>query len=258
MGAAVLHEVETTTSTQLDARRLADDGAVHGTAVLARRQDAARGRRGRHWQSDHDGLWLSVVLRPRVPIVLAPRLPLAACVVVLDLLEARGLDVHIKWPNDVLVPVTAAALPSPVLGPFRKAGGLLVEVVQASAARLDCCVLGLGLNLWRPPVGFGDLEGHAGALADIGFVGDDEARRALARALTTTLAATLGGPDAVDDGAFARVRQRLIARSATLGRDVVVDGVAGRAVDLDDDGALVLVDGEGARRVITAGDVALL
>jgi len=201
-----------------------------------------------------------VVLRPRVPLPLAPRLPIAACAVIVDVLRARGLRVCIKWPNDVLVP---AATPSPVLGPFRKAGGLLVEVVDTREGRLDCAVLGLGLNLRAPADGFGELDGHAGALADIGFGADlddaglDQARRDLAAALVVALRARLTST-CVQDEAFKDTLATLRARSATLGRRVVVDGVAGVAVDLDADGALVIEDGDGRRQVVSAGDVSLL
>jgi BirA family biotin operon repressor/biotin-[acetyl-CoA-carboxylase] ligase len=247
-------------STQTVARALADAGAPHGTAVLARRQTGARGRRGRAWNSTHVGIWLSVVLRPRMALPRAPRLPIAACAVVVDVLRERSIEVAIKWPNDVLVP---ARTPSPVLGPFRKAGGLLVEVVDARDARLDCAVLGLGLNLRPPPDGFGDLDGHAGALVDVGFGAglDDDAldqeRRTLAGALVAALRAQLTAT-CVEDGTFGACLATLRARSATLGRRIVVDGVAGVAIDLDDDGALLIEGGDGQRHLVSAGDVSLL
>jgi BirA family biotin operon repressor/biotin-[acetyl-CoA-carboxylase] ligase len=257
----VLHEYDEVDSTQIVARALIGAGAAHGTAVLARRQSGARGRRGRAWSSTHAGVWLSVILRPRLPLPLAPRLPIAACAVVLDVLRARGLDVWIKWPNDVLVPATT---PSSVLGPFRKAGGLLVEVVDVGAGRLESAVLGLGLNLQAPAEGFGaGALDHAGALDAVGFAGgldDDDlevARQELGRGLADACARRLV-IDSVTDPGFAAALAQLRARSATLGRRVTVDGVAGLAVDLDDDGALVLEDDTGRRHIVTAGDVSLL
>lgn len=255
----ILHEYDEVDSTQTVARALIADGAAHGTAVLARRQSGARGRRGRVWSSTHPGVWLSVVLRPHIPLPLAPRLPIAACTVVLDVLCGRGLDAWIKWPNDVLVP---AAQPSPVLGPFRKAGGLLVEVVDVGGGHLESAVLGVGLNLRAPADGFGDLD-LAGALAAVGFGvnlddhGLDDARRELGRALATACARRLVA-DGVEAPSFPDALARLRSRSATLGRRVGVDGVAGLAVDFDDDGALILKDDGGRRQLVTAGDVSLL
>lgn len=251
-----------TPSTQEDAKRLARLGCAHGTGVIARRQSEARGRRGRRWASDHDGLWLSVVLRLRLPMLRAPRLPIAACAAVMQRLRDDGLDVWIKWPNDILVPVPSSQPPSPILGPYRKAGGLLVEVLDLESTLdgpvLRSCVVGLGLNLWPPPEGFvDDLRDHAGALTDVGFSappGDDDARLTLARRL---VAAVAGSADDTGDG-FGAVLDALRERSATLSRRVTVDGRSGRADDFDADGALVIVDDDGLRHVVNAGDVALL
>lgn len=259
MPEVVIHDVDEVESTQSVARALLDDGAAHGTAVLARRQTGARGRRGRVWSSTHVGVWLSVALRPAVPLPLAPRLPIAACDVVLGVLRDRGLDVWIKWPNDVLV---SAGTPSPTLGPFRKAGGLILEVVDVQDGRLASAVLGLGLNLRPPADGFNDLDGHAGTLADVGLgvglddVALDSLRRQLARDLVTGLASLTA--TRVEDALFRDTLDRLRARSATLGRRVVVDGKIGIAVGFDGDGALVMEEDDGRRCVVTAGDVSLL
>jgi BirA family biotin operon repressor/biotin-[acetyl-CoA-carboxylase] ligase len=245
-------------STQTTARELAMAGARHGTAVVAQRQRAARGRRGRQWRSAHVGVWCSVILRPRVPLVVAPRLPIAACAVVLDVLLARGIDAWIKWPNDLLI---QANEPSERLGPFRKVGGLLVEVLEVDGGRLDTAVVGVGLNLCAPQGGFLGLEDTAGALEDVGVVDglDAVGVEALRRAMARDVARALTRLDAVQMQApgFTALIAGLRRRSATLGRRVVVDDVVGVAVELDDDGALVLEDEHGARRVITAGDVSL-
>jgi BirA family biotin operon repressor/biotin-[acetyl-CoA-carboxylase] ligase len=257
-GALELKEFLEVDSTQTTARELALSGAVHGTAVVAQRQRAARGRRGRQWRSAHVGVWCSVVVRPRVPLIVAPRLPIAACAVVLDVLLARGVDAWIKWPNDVLIP---ASEPSRRLGPFRKVGGLLVEVLEVEGGRLDTAVIGVGLNMCAPKGGFLELEDTAGALEDVGVIdgldeaGVDALRRAVARDVARALARL--DADHLHAPAFAALIAGLRRRSATLGRRVAVDDVVGVAVDLDDDGALVLEDEHGLRRVITAGDVSL-
>ena len=186
----------------------------------------------------------------------------AACAAVMQRLRDDGLDVWIKWPNDILVAVPSSQPPSPILGPYRKAGGLLVEVLDLESTldgpMLRSCVVGLGLNLWPPPAGFvDDLSDHAGALTDVGFSaphGDDDARLTLARRLVSAVA---GSADDTGDG-FGTVLDVVRERSATLSRRVTVDGRSGRADDFDADGALVIVDDDGVRHVVNAGDVALL
>lgn len=243
--------VDDTGSTQDDARVLFESGCAHGTAVMARRQHSGRGRRGRAWFAGEHGLWLSVVLHVDVPMALAPRVPIAACVAIADVLRGHGADVFIKWPNDLLVPADNTGT---VLGPFRKAGGLIVEAVDVADGRLRTCVLGVGLNLLEPADGFpDDVAATAGSLASVGYVDVD--RVALATAIVSalmTLSSWTG------DDAFIEVLTTLKARSATIGRRVVVEGVAGRAIDFDFDGALVLLLEDGRRQVIRAGDVALI
>lgn len=258
-----------TSSTQEEARALAARGCAHGTVVVATTQTGGRGRRGRSWLSGPHGLWMSMVLRTSLPMARAPRLPLAACVAVRDVVTAAGsAPVSIKWPNDVLVPSTSV---HPVLGPFCKAGGLLIEAVDVKSAgdggaRLLTSILGVGLNLWRPRDGFpADLGGVAGVLfdGDDRFVGgpDDDviARERFRLDLAQQLQARFARlEDDVDDDAFAGVRQQLKQHSATLGRRVSVDGVSGRAVDLQDDGALVIEGDDGRVCAVHAGDVAVV
>jgi BirA family biotin operon repressor/biotin-[acetyl-CoA-carboxylase] ligase len=265
-----LVELGTTTSTQEHARALLRDGAAHGTIVVARAQTAGRGRRGRAWVSGPHGLWLSLVLRSDagLPMTRAPRLPLLAADLVVEVLGAHGRDAMVKWPNDILVQDPAATA---ALGPFRKVGGLLLEAVDVDsvggAPRLRSAVLGLGLNLRVPTGGFPEeIAATAGALwpdsdgdAHAGDADDahDARRRALALALGAALARRLPD-DADDDDAFAAARARLTARSATLGRRVLVEGVCGTARALDDEGALVVRDDDGVDHVVRAGDVAVL
>lgn len=116
-------------STNRVAAELARDGAADGVVVGADHQTAGRGRRGRTWESrPGSALLVSVVLRPVPPLV-----TLAAGVAAADACrDVAGVDVALKWPNDVL---TADG----------KVGGILSEMVG------DAAVVGLGLNLaWAP------------------------------------------------------------------------------------------------------------
>lgn len=245
-----LHILDDTGSTQDDARALAAAGAAHGTAVLARQQHAGRGRRGRAWHAGPHGLWLSVVLRVDVPLTVAPRLPIAACGAIGEVLWGRGLAVAIKWPNDLLVPAVDTGT---ALGPYRKAGGVILEAVDTADGCLRCCILGLGLNLVAPEAGFpAEVAATAGTLSDVGFVDGD--RLQLARDIVAALTPLRSRVDDPFLDLLAALRQR----SATLGRRVTVEGLTGRAIDFDFDGALILLDDHGRRHTIRAGDVSLL
>jgi len=221
-------------STQAVAFALAADGAPDRTVVVAESQAAGRGRRGRAWLDEPGAsLLTSIVLRPRLAPAQLPALSLTAAVAVAEALAAvAGLAPRLKWPNDVLVD-------------GRKIAGILLE------SRLDpspLVVLGVGINVRQRtlPADVGDRA--------------TSVRLASGRevALDAVLAALLEALDRwrerLERDGFepARVRWRTLAD--TLGRTVTVDGVRGVAMDVDADGALVIVDG-GHRQRVLAGDV---
>src|SRR5438477_10508359 len=90
-------------STNLEAMRQARAGAPEGLCVVAREQTAGRGRLDRRWHSPKDaGLYLSIVLRPKIEPIGWPLLTLMTAVAVSEsLMKSCGLRTDIKWPNDV-------------------------------------------------------------------------------------------------------------------------------------------------------------
>lgn len=136
-GAADLFACDETGSTNDDVRERALSGAPHGTCVAARAQTAGRGRRGHVWRSPAGGIYLSVLLRPAVPMHAFVGLPVVCALGVLRAL--RGLagrdDLAVKWPNDIVCD-------------GRKLAGILVEA--GSAAEGPYAVAGIGVNVERP------------------------------------------------------------------------------------------------------------
>jgi len=122
-------------STNTEALYLAQQGAKHGTVVVAEEQTQGRGRHGRIWYSEKSsGIYLSVILRPPFPPSAAPILTLMAGVAAREALSAvTGLDVDIRWPNDLLVK-------------GKKVAGILTEM-SAELGRLHAVVLGIGINV---------------------------------------------------------------------------------------------------------------
>ena len=122
-------------STNNVAAELADQGAAHGTVVVADSQTAGRGRHGNRWFSPAGmGLYVSVLLR----MVSAPVLTLAAGVAVAEALRTgAGLEATLEWPNDVVV--AGANRP-------RKVAGILAETTTARN-RVERVIVGIGVNL---------------------------------------------------------------------------------------------------------------
>jgi BirA family transcriptional regulator, biotin operon repressor / biotin---[acetyl-CoA-carboxylase] ligase len=222
-------------STQGVAFTLAAEGAADRTVVVADSQAAGRGRRGHAWLDEPGAsLLVSILLRPRLEAARLPLLALAAGVAVADALaEVASLRPRLKWPNDVLVA-------------GRKIAGILLESRLGPAPLV---VLGIGVNLAQqvfPP----ELAGRATSVAL--ETGGDVDHEALLGALLEALDRQRDG---LERGAFAEARQRWRDLSETLGRTVRIDDVSGVALDIDDDGALVVADGDQRLRVV-AGEIA--
>lgn len=232
---------ETIGSTNDRARELLDEDGGDGSVVLAEVQSAGRGRRGRAWLSPPGvNLTLSLALQPAIGAETAWQLGLATALATLEACSrVRGADLGLKWPNDV------------VAGDGRKVAGLLIETVT-SGTRLAGAVLGIGVNVnWRVDDMPDDISERATSLASL--AGGDVDRVAL---LSDLLDALDEEVSAVEAGRSPLDRYRRAC--VTLGAEVTVDTpaglVRGRAVALDDIGALV-VDTDSGRVSLSSGEV---
>jgi BirA family biotin operon repressor/biotin-[acetyl-CoA-carboxylase] ligase len=122
-------------STNTHLRRLAEQGAVEGTLVVAGQQTAGKGRRGRSWVSEQGtGIWMSYLLRPQFAPECASMMTLvAAMAVAAGIREVTGLDTAIKWPNDI------------VIG-GKKICGILTEM-SSDMDSIHYVIVGIGINV---------------------------------------------------------------------------------------------------------------
>ncbi len=127
-------------STNAFATRLLNHGrkVADGTVIISESQTAGKGRRGRSWHSEQEnGLYFSLVLRPRIPPGFAPLFTLGTAVALHNAIERNtGLQVDIKWPNDLLMD-------------GRKVCGILAEM-QAEFDLVNSLIIGVGLNVNHP------------------------------------------------------------------------------------------------------------
>lgn len=218
-----------------------------GAVLVAEEQTAGRGRLDRSWTSPaRSGLFLSVLLRPgpEVPVERWGWLPLLAGVAsATGLARAAGVDMSLKWPNDLLVKVG---------GEERKTGGILAE-----RAGDDAVVVGIGLNVTLRADELPVPTAGSLALADAISTDRDPLLRALLRSLEQWYGdwRAAGG-----DPARSGLQAAYAEGCATLGRTVRAElpgdrSVTGEAVALDGDGRLVLTTEGGGRQSISAGDI---
>lgn len=228
----VLH-YEKIGSTNDEARRLAADGAPHGTVVHADEQTAGRGRLSRTWISPPGNLYMSVLLRLDLPPRRLPELSFVAALAVADAVDAllpKHVRVMLKWPNDVLVWGA-------------KIAGILLE--QAD----DATVVGIGLDVLHAPAASGYKTTSIAASGGIASV--DGARDILLDRLERHLASWQA------EG-FGPIRTAWLARAHPIGAELRVtvqgDTLEGAFAGLDDAGSLLLDTKNGLQRIV-AGDV---
>jgi BirA family biotin operon repressor/biotin-[acetyl-CoA-carboxylase] ligase len=213
--------VAATGSTNADLVEAGIAGAPNRTVLAADFQTAGRGRLDRRWDAPAgSNLLVSLLLRdvPVHPHALTQRVALAARAAAH---RTAGVDVALKWPNDLLVD-------------GRKLAGVLAQAADSPAGRF--VVVGIGLNVqWAP-------EGAA-------RLGDDVTPRQVLRAL-------LEEYDALPADIAPLYRARLV----TLGQQVRVElpqgeALVGRAIDVEPDGRLVVLDACAITHRIDSGDV---
>lgn len=240
-----IHYFQQVSSTQDEARRLAEGGAEEGTVVVAEAQASGRGRRDRHWFSPPGtGIYLSLILRPELQPFNIAQIPIVVGIGVCEaIFEVTGLRPRLKWPNDVLVD-------------GKKVVGILAEM-SGDPERVYHLIVGIGINVNTPADLIpNDLQATATSLAVA--AGRPLERLALTRSLLAHLERLCEEFKRSGFGAF---KERLLQWDQTIHSWVEVADAGGLfvgyALDIDNDGALVVKDREGNLRRVLAGDATL-
>lgn len=241
----ILDEID---STNLEARRKAERGEVGPLWIVARRQSAGRGRRGRAWSAPEGNLSATLLTTTQRPPAEAARVSFVAALAVAETISLYVPEslVGIKWPNDVLID-------------GRKAAGILVESGALTASRGDGAGLwlavGIGINIRAHPEDVERPATHVGAhlrpeLREAPSI--EQAAEALAASFARWQSLWEGAGDGPVLDAWSRRARGLHGPcTARLGHETLT----GRADGLAEDGALRLIDHAGRLHLISAGDV---
>lgn len=231
-------------STNTEAMERARLGAEEGLCVMAREQTKGRGRHGRVWVSTKDtGLYMSIVLRPKLEMQYIPLITLAAGIAAHQTLAELGVNGDIKWVNDILVE-------------GRKIGGILGETTETPLGL--AVILGVGMNVGNssfPPV----IADKATALLNHSKVAitPEQLAEPLLKNLVKFYENLL-----TPDGPAAIISEWGKRSSYFRGKAVkaILEGSIVRGVTdgLEPSGALRVVTEEGSVRLIQAGHVEML
>jgi BirA family biotin operon repressor/biotin-[acetyl-CoA-carboxylase] ligase len=233
-------------STNTYARRLAEQGAREGELVIADSQTDGRGRLGRHWVSPADmNLYLSFVLRPKLPPARAPQITLMAAVALAETLQSfLPVPPSIKWPNDIIVN-------------GKKLAGILSEV-NCGTDSVEFVILGIGVNV-NYPVDLMPQEIRQRATSVAIECQYEVNREDLLWRLIQDLDRCYGE---VEENGFKVLAPRWEAYFGWRGQRVRIELlnqiVFGIAKGIDHDGSLVVEDDHGRVQRVIAGDVTLV
>ena len=236
---------DTVDSTNTLAKKMAAEGAPHGTVIIAGHQSAGRGRLGRSFQSPGNaGVYMSVILRPHCPPGQLMHLTCAVAVAIRDATEnCSGICPDIKWINDL------------VIGK-RKLGGILTELVlDPSSGLVDAAILGIGINVTQKP------EDFPPELQDMAISLSAAADHPIApQTLAAAMIRSLSKMD-LSENSKASIMADYRRSCITLGQsirlvrgDEVSEGVA---LDVDDNGALIVRFCDGSIRTVNSGEVSV-
>jgi BirA family transcriptional regulator, biotin operon repressor / biotin---[acetyl-CoA-carboxylase] ligase len=230
-------------STQEIAHSLAREGAAEGSIVLADEQTGGRGRLGRAWQSPSGtGIWMSLILRPEIPLQKAPQLTLLIAVAASRAIEkVTGIEAAIKWPNDLLIK-------------GKKVAGILTEL-QAEADSIHSVIVGIGMNVNQEKNHFNEeISEIATSLA---IEGGKTFKRA--ELVGTILKEIENMYKSYLDKGFAVIKLLWEARAYSLGKRItarsVTGSITGYAKGITDEGVLLLEDDNGKIHSIYSADI---
>ena len=240
------HWLEETDSTNDQLKKLARQGAPHGTVLIADRQSGGHGRMGSSFLSPGGvGIYFSILLRPRCSPGALMHLTCATAVAMCEAVEkAAGFRPGIKWTNDLVYKK-------------RKLGGILTELGLSASGTVDYAIIGIGINCCQRPEDFApEIREIAGSLSMV--TGRETDRAAVAAAMMDALYRM----DCRLLTEKAAILERYRKDCITIGQEISLLRVGepvrhGKAVDMDDEGALIVEFDDGHRETVNSGEVSV-
>ncbi|MDW7674154.1 MAG: biotin--[acetyl-CoA-carboxylase] ligase [Bacillota bacterium] len=245
LGNKVIFEREVESTNDL-AKLEAEKGAAHGTIVLANKQSKGRGRRGRHWASNNpQGIWFSLILRPKISPMMAPKLTFVAAVAIVEAVyKATGIQLDIKWPNDLYFE-------------GKKVAGILTEM-KAELDLVYYIIIGIGLNVNQKELDFdSEIRAIASSLAVTANKGFERQQ-----ILVQILQALEKWYSLFLEKGFKPILDKWRIADITIGKQVLVREVTkeyvGWVKDIDEDGSLLVENYQGELRKVMSGEVSII
>ena len=232
-------------STQNQALKMADEPANNGTVIIAAKQTGGKGRSGRKWISPKGGIWLSIILQPKFDISITTLFPIASALALSNALEKTlKISPELKWPNDLTIK-------------GKKIAGMLVDV-SLESNRIENMVLGVGINFDVDTKQIEKVLKDSSNFYGVASLSEQKKKTKPIQLVQTFLVELEKIYDLLNTKQTKKIISEWTKRSSTIGKNVVLDTrdgkIKGKALKIDEDGALVVSDNGKINRII-AGDI---
>jgi len=235
-------------STQNKAMMMASDKINNGAIIIAEKQSDGKGRLGRKWISPKGGIWFSIILHPKFDISVITLFPIASALALANAIEkTMNIKSELKWPNDITIN-------------GKKVAGILIDG-SIESNKIENLILGVGINF---DVNVKEIEK---ILKDTpNFYGVASLREQnkttksviLVQSFLSELENTY---NLLNAGNIKKIIREWTKKSSTIGQNIEINienqKVKGKAIKIDDDGALIISENKKNRR-ITSGDITYL
>lgn len=232
-------------STNIRAKELAYNDGTDGAVVIAEEQTHGRGRLGRNWSSQKKkGIWMSIILKPQIEPQDAVKITQVAAAAVWKAIAQMGIKTQIKWPNDIVLN-------------GKKVCGILTEM-SGELNRLNYLVVGIGINTNTNIDEFPEeIRNMATSIKT--ETGEEIKRKELVALILNNFEALYD--QLINDRSIKEAINICKENSALIGRDVRLivrgDEKEVKAIDINEDGELIVQDKEGEISKVISGEVSV-
>ena len=232
-------------STQNQALKMADNPTNNGSVIIAEKQTGGKGRSGRKWVSPKGGIWLSLILYPKFDISITTLFPIASALALSKAIEqVFKISPELKWPNDLTIK-------------SKKLAGMLVDV-SLESNKIEKLVLGVGINFDVDVKGIEKTLKKTPNFYGVASLGEHKKEVKASYLVQVFFIELEKIYESLNKKDIKKIISEWTERSSTIGKEIEIDTVngkiKGKAIKIDDDGALVINSNNKMTKII-AGDI---
>ena len=232
-------------STQNQALKLANEVENDGTVIIAGEQTGGKGRAGRKWISPPGGIWISIIIKPKLDISKITLFPIASSLALAFSIEKIfKINPELKWPNDITLK-------------GKKLAGMIVDA-SIESNRIENLILGAGINFDVNTKEIEKLLKETSNFYGVASLNKHRKKIKPVQLVQSFLFELEKIYELLNEGKIKKIISEWTKRSSTIGKKIEVDTINGKktgtAIKIDEEGALWIIS-EGKNERIIAGDV---